>query len=465
MKNQFIFTLALCFFSSAIISQTLDNQWLVLDNKGKSGYDSGRRENIFSGPLNTRNILLNGIAHVRMAESGQPQLCRNDVFVIYDDGHYFNSRDYNALNYIPDFFQPAPGHESDLVHNLQSLHSSNIQALYLTNIYEEDDYPPAVRAASGSQPNLPVVSFLNSIPARTMTANHDVVMNKDITLIIRNSGAVAETDTLIINNIIVGAGTVMQGNYFNTSRVFSNRSQFSNVPQVEDLGNGKIVLKGFTTNNPPNIFINLRPTESLNQFVGSAKANFMIKPRNPTMPFTFLEESVLSAHDPNYLQVVSTCEKGDGEKYVYYHIEFENDGRVQAENVKVIFQLPDYFYQRCIREPKFYIAGEEVMGKMSRFRRHVRFVFDKDEVVIPCTSSDKTICSGYVEFCVRISEDKDLTDLATDLELIEAKVKFGHQAELITEFEDLEWVDDPNNPGSSKRPDPDSSCSCSCPAN
>ena len=170
----------------------------------------------------------------------------------------------------------------------------------------------------------------------------------------------------------------------------------------------------------------------------------------------------MSAHDPNYLQVASTCQKGSNEKYVYYHIEFENDGEIQAENVKILFQLPDYFYQRCISEPKFYIGGEEVAGEMHRFLRHVRFVFDPSLVVPVCTSVDKTPCSGYVEFCIRVHNDVDLTDLHTKLNLLNPRVKFGHSSEVITEFEDLDWVSDPANPGNSKRPDPDPDCSCSC---
>ena len=460
MKLQLIFSAGLFLWSLLINGQSIDNQWLVLDNNGKSGYNTGTEQNIYNNGNIGHKIKLCGIEHVVVTD---PQVARNDIFVIYEDGNYFNSRDYNAENYNPYFFLPNEGNQDSTNHYFESLYESDIQYLYLTNRYETDDPPRNVRLKNWSgYISTDVETFSNSIPAQLMTANHTVSIDKDITLILKNSGDIEVNDTLYTGRIIDGSNNIIEDVFYEVSNVFSSGQTYSNI-DVEDDGKGKIVLKGFSANDPPYIFINLRPTSSLVPYASDAKSIFYLKHASESIPYTVLEESIDFSHDPNFIQVLSTCQKSEEEKYVTYHIEFENTGSIPADKVKISFTLPDYFYEKCITDVTFYVGGIPVEGTVGRFERNVEFVFDPDDVILPCVPGNQIACSGYVEFSIRINESVDLTDLGTSLAFEDPKVIFNHTAFPIDLFEDLEWVADLDNPdGNSRRSAPLSSCSCEC---
>jgi hypothetical protein len=174
---------------------------------------------------------------------------------------------------------------------------------------------------------------------------------------------------------------------------------------------------------------------------------------------------VSSAHYPNFIELLSTCQKSNVEKYVFYHIEFENTGRVSAEEVKISLKFPKSFNKNCISDTAFYIGGERVSGHIHNFLGHTHFIFDPDVQVSPCATADATLCSGYVEFWIKVDKNMDLRSFNTSLEFNNPEVKFhGLPAVPIVVFEDLESVDetDPTTPGQNLRKAPVTDCSCSC---
>ena len=448
--------------SPALLWGQSDYQWLMLDAKGKSDYNESTNQNVFNNTFPDGKIKFEGVAHPILATNPAMQLAKNHIFAMYSDGSYFNSRDMSSPTYDASFFLPSSP-SSETTHYFNS-GSKTVSALYLTNVYEGDDPPKNVKAASYSSTSSTVYSLPTTTPGQMLTANHDVVMGKDITLIVKNTGQFVTGDTLLANKLIVGTGNIVYDTFFTRSPVFSNNSRFSNI-NVDDKGNGKFVLSGFTSDSPRYFFINLRSTDQIRPYIGSSFAAFMVRSSNPAAPYTHLTEAVLSSHDPNYVEVLETCTKkvsSDSMKFVKYHLEFENTGSLPGEKIKARVTLPQMFKKKCVTDVKFYLGGEEVDGDHHTFLRHLYFQYPDSLSVLPCVTDDASLCSGYIEFWIKVDPETDLTDPMVSLEFLNPKVTFGHQPYPIEIFEDLPFVDDPNSPDGMRQP-PVTNCTCACP--
>src|SRR5690606_21744654 len=142
----------MCLITMNAMAQALvpDRQWLVREGHGKSGWipcSPGVQCNAYdeNTHLNT-SFVVKGVAHPERIYDSRK---KNDVFIIYADGHYYSSRSPVAelLTAQNDPFYPrASGQDlSQTDHLFQLTHSAPIKYMYLTNRYETDDPPDRVK--------------------------------------------------------------------------------------------------------------------------------------------------------------------------------------------------------------------------------------------------------------------------------------------------------------------------------
>ena len=86
MKNKVLFALFIVVWAHFLGAQDTDNQWFVLDTRGKNS-TSMNGENIFDQDLTLSSFFtIEGVRHPD--RSAQPKT-KNNVFMIYDDGTFF----------------------------------------------------------------------------------------------------------------------------------------------------------------------------------------------------------------------------------------------------------------------------------------------------------------------------------------------------------------------------------------
>ncbi|MBK8954048.1 MAG: hypothetical protein IPM34_00630 [Saprospiraceae bacterium] len=310
----------------SVKSQSYDHQWLVLDSMAKTGYNLNTKSNVYSQQLSTFcNNDIFGIDSVdypiQLVNSFVP---RNDFFVIYEDGTFYNTRNINKGSVWPD------ASSNERMYKIKS--AKNIKYLYLTNIYEEDDPPESIRINSPSGGRL--LEF-ETTQSNTMQLNHDFVSGKDVVL------------------IIPAAATQSCGNgYFNItydpvvftdSKVFNNFSSASFQPLP-----GASFLQGSISNIPissSNHFINLRIKEDLpTNYLGSKSEIQLVCNNGSTVQA--ISDTIRAGHDPNLIKLMciyhhKAVHKRRDRYIGVYRAQFQNSGNSVVDSVKVTLKMPN----------------------------------------------------------------------------------------------------------------------------
>jgi len=135
-----------------------DLQWLVLKGMGKNSTTNSNTTNNYSNPFGANTFFnLDGILHPDLTNF---EYNKNDIFIIYQDGTFYNSRKKNSV--VPDkgfFYDPDM---DNVNHSFES--DKPIQYLYLSNIYERDDPPQGVGLKQGrGKPTMKLI-FIRFLP-------------------------------------------------------------------------------------------------------------------------------------------------------------------------------------------------------------------------------------------------------------------------------------------------------------
>jgi hypothetical protein len=470
MKKLF-FIASLLFLASLYCFGQPEQQWFIVRGLGKTGWKQiGNDYYNEYGIGNTigQAFTLSGIAHP--IRNSNPIREKNDLFVIYSDGQYYNSRSAPGAVFTVQNDPFYPRHQSQLLsqtsHNLQTIHSSAIQYLYLTNIYEGDDPPDLVKAISGNQGlNSRPYTFGITPSVPRMTASHDVTRYSDITLIIPGA-AVQNGDQLTFNQtrLISAQSTIQTNVFFEGSPIFNNGTEFCNTPIVDN-GNGTITFTNVNAVNTPFIFVNLRPTINLPRYYETNPAlnslaifNLIeMKEGHYYGTRTSLSENIVGSHDPNFIKLQSVCTHPEvaGYYFVFYHVQFQNDGRKPANNLSFEFSLPNNLNPDCLSVKTWSAGGKKVTGTLRATgkkpigldnmnqtdnvitkEKKIKIIFDFEETatVQPYQKYDPEPSIGYVDFCLKIKGNRPQEDRGDNYELINPTVYFGQDPYPVHEF-------------------------------
>lgn len=157
----------------------VDSQWYVLNGSGRSfGSVSSTGEYPYGNLLTNAPFTIHSIgapSTINPDGSIRTPIPRNDLFIIFDNGTYFNSKD--PYPSIPFNTSGSTCFETPIA---MGQHIKP-QYLYFSNIYEEDDPPQSI-----SVDNIGIIPIYQ-IPisnSNDLNTNHDIVRGKDLTLII-----------------------------------------------------------------------------------------------------------------------------------------------------------------------------------------------------------------------------------------------------------------------------------------
>ena len=442
MKKLIICLLGLTFLSNHSFSQP-EKQWMIWDSKGKVGVTTGGYNNYpTSNPID-KEFTLYGIASPNVGVIGN---ARNDIFIIYTDGEHYNSRDVN-----PDPFTPqAADYPGVTSHNVKTNRAAGVKYMYLTNRYEGDDPPPAVRAMAGQVSGISHNYIVNATQT-ALSANHDIAIGKDITIIV-NYDSIYNPNHEIIELKFdgirpSGGGAVTTGvNILDLKPVFGTafsdpRQAVYPNPTVYPASGESIALQPAAPTEHYR-YVNLKTNQNIYALAPAEKgapprfdAVFTVTRGGQQMGQPYYSPIGL-AHDPNFLAVKSICMREDGSHVITYHLEFENDGDGDATTLKAEVEFPSYFDLSCVYAFEWHAAGTLCHGTVAVNGNIATFSF-LGHGLLRSKFVNHQESSGYVEFNVIVNKGTDVSDLNTSLELINPTVYFDTQHFPLNEFRDL----------------------------
>ncbi|HRG32136.1 MAG: hypothetical protein IT264_05695 [Saprospiraceae bacterium] len=444
MKNSIIILLLSI---SGLNAQFSDAQWYI--QQGKYGPNAATLTPMT--PLNsTYPLYIYTVQHPGpdLNVMGSYKNTKNDLFIIFNNGDYFNSTDYfkspgdinvndqfsaisNASNYKIEFGGTCPYSIGD------------IKYLYFSNIYEDDDPPALARISQALLTGQPVTKTI-SIDSynqndQILSSNHTVVKGKDYTLIVPkrwdscNAILLKYPEDLfyfdkLLNPILGADATLLSAGKLVINNPFSNGIKF-NFVNFNTASDSRYNDDNFTID-----------VGCYNQHLDT---------------FTNVEtisQSVDTAHDPNFILVKCIEEKKQGSlKYynVRYHIEFENDGLAPVQQCKLKFTLPASVIPGTLSIKNWYYGGASgCTYSGTKFQRlptnlpsnlpEVLFVFDKMDTIanyeLKSVTSPLSTRRAFVEFCVRINKNSDPTNC--DLRPTKCSTSFDGTPYIIDRFID-----------------------------
>jgi len=442
MKKLLLIAFSLLLAINCGFSQTPDYQWLISNSNGKNGTITPpipAINNYVTSVTIGNQFNLNGVSS---PISGLTPAHKNDLFIIYSDGNHYNSR------YSPDagvFFNGIAG-PTVWSHNFETPSSTAVRYLYLSKRYEGDELPTGVRVSSG-----PVSGAysLGTTSSSLLSSSHNVVIGRDITLIINNQQLLDKTHgdtegvyTLEFDGLRpAGSSTIYTVDFMDLMPVFMIGSSPSAVYtnyQIES-GTNSIVLH--PTTNAPYEYVNLRnnsralaygPTGDSPNFY----AVFTIK-HNGVAVVPSHEQAILNSYDPNFLQVLSISEESD-HYIVKYHLEFENTSSSVAANtlkVKIIFP-PGFQLPHHIEWFAKHVNWGGHMDPMTGVPNGYEFTFNPNASIIH-TVGDPNSGSAFIEFKVKVT-GIDVANASNSLRLGTPTVQFdSNDPYPVVEFRDL----------------------------
>ena len=300
-----------------------DLQWFVAEGKGKQGLDEPN--NHYDSQQIGKNISILGVKH--QGETNK----RNDIFVIYDSGEHFNSR--NNTNFRLE--------ESYGVDRYDIVFSEEPIYLYYTNLYEgDDDPPPSVNLMKQTGTTIQGTNVGITGQLYPVFANHDLVLDKDVTLIVKNP----------ITNKNTSNDNRFFKLYFNKEVLvpepFIFRNEFVIPFNTDTYTSGEDYITLNFTNNESHKYINFR-VYSYGQFQSNTQntnilgsVDFQLTTLNENHIYTH-SEFLRTSHDPNYIEVLNIFEKKPGEYWAHMHVQCYNDSReAHVDDAQLALTMP-----------------------------------------------------------------------------------------------------------------------------
>jgi hypothetical protein len=330
MKNQLLifFCLLICCIASG-----QDTQWFIANGVGKNGVNtSGINQFTVTNP--GTKFAVKGVS---LPNLGSEPRAKNDLFVIYSNGLHLNTR-YQESG-IPGL-TGGTTYSGVTEHIFNSLHGT-INYLYLTNKYEGDD-PPRNVSISTTLSQGAVVYDLDTTKAKLMEANHDVVPNKDLTVIINY-------DSLKLPQFNDHKFTLRYDG------LYSRQTQTYYTVRVVDITNAFTGTQPFVYSSDgvthPGVgrididldshrynYFSFRPNSQALNFPPDSEGNpthdAVFTLLNGSVEIRKLHEGIRHSHDPNFLKVDSICMAEDRSYVVFFTLQFENSSSTPVDSVK-----------------------------------------------------------------------------------------------------------------------------------
>ncbi|MBK8849092.1 MAG: hypothetical protein IPN73_02930 [Saprospiraceae bacterium] len=310
MKKRNLVLLMLCLVLEIVVLKgQSDLQWYIVNADGKKGTLAGN--NNYCIDLTRNDFTILGVKY-----PGDPPK-KNDIFVVYTDGEHFNSR-YDAT------FNLVKTSGTNEGYYLQC--SKQPLVLYFTDLYEGEDDPPFVEICEGQSRALAPTSVTTSSPNALLTANHDAIPGKDITVIVRkpNNENIDRNLTLDYDETLLSLSEIFP----------NNMASYPGTDNTIDLVNGKINLV-FNTSNYQYINFNVNST------VPSGIDDLLFTLTSAETPIATLVEAISQSHDPNYVEVLNIFEKNPREYWAHMHVQCYNDSRkAHVNDAQIALSFP-----------------------------------------------------------------------------------------------------------------------------
>jgi hypothetical protein len=425
MKN--LISIFLVLSINQTIAQLDDLQWLVVNGNAKTGYDATNKKNIYASALS--NFEVNGVFGIDSIDFPvqiTSFIPRNDFFIIYNDGSFYNSRYVNHGQVWPD--------NSSNLRNYHIDPSKEVKYLYLTNIYEEDDPPELIRIDTPSDGQL--LQF-DETSDNVIQLNHDFSIGKDVTLIIPRA---------IVNQCTTNTFEVHYDNViFQPSNIFNNGSSYS-FYQDSNLQHNEGVISGLSKYEINN-FLNFKVNPGLDSSYIGDTASFVVKCNSGTVVASILD-TMRSSHDPN--AIVLKCiykhkmKRGRNRYVAIYKAQFENKGNRVVDSVTIRMKMPKSVKLDVIDAFKFRY-GKKWGGRLHTdtfvqrkiTSNMIEFKFKKG-FLAPFDSSTinyNLFARGFVEFRVELNENPE--SACVELLPSEATVEFDGKVQNVELMVDL----------------------------
>lgn len=439
MKNQLLFLVIFLQMSLSAVGQA-DKQWIIYNSTGKDGVTATGDNNYSESNLIENRFYLMGVEHPDLTVSG-----RNDILIIYKDGSHYNSR-YVSPGEPGIFYNSADAAAGVENHIFSSTHSSAIAYSYLTNIYEEDDYPPAVRALGSSTLAIPTTYTIGTTTSPLLSANHNVAFTKDITVIVNldsdSIGGATEVALRYDGVALHPSGPVIINN-----EILTLQPAFqSGGGDVADFPAGSVVpaspgILTINTAGDDNLrYANFRPTDEILQYIpreSGVSYDAVFSLMRGSTKIAELREQILHSHDPNLLRVDSICKRDDGIFIIFYHLEFENTGDVAATEYFAELDFPEFVDLSCIEVLDWYGGGSSCPGNLDIAGQHGKFNFNCANQLAPKASVGDLESKAYVNFRAKIIPGYDVADINKSIRLTNVMVTFDGVDFPLYEFYDL----------------------------
>lgn len=413
-----------------------DFQWFISNGIGKAGLNAEGTLNNYSVPINDQ-FTLNGIELC----DPENEFARNDIFIIYDDGSHFNSRNEDF------YFSQLTSATGILNHSFDA--DRNISYLYFTNRYEEDDLPNGVNLSAGTDRGGGSIHSVSVTIPEVLSANHDITFYNDITVIINYDLLVdryGDREFILQYDGVeeISSGIRHNDNILDLEPVFSTPESTLEpyFPQDFVVPESATQVKLKSGSFSEFRYINFRPNKNIYSYGPDEKgepqfyAVFTLLADGSPIEEQ-LKEEIRHSHDPNFIRVDSICQDDALNRHtIYYHLEFENNSMTAASTLAAQVSFPLGFDLNCLEATKWF-AKDECSGYIKRTGRRVTFVFTGNEPISRCTTLDDSSCKGFVEFKVRTDESLSVPNVATNISLRKPLVYFDCVPFPIPKFIDL----------------------------
>ncbi|MBK9255743.1 MAG: hypothetical protein IPM42_09675 [Saprospiraceae bacterium] len=433
MKTKQIVCFFFLFQSLVLFSQIEDCQWVINDKgtENKCNY-----QNTITTP---GLVCFEGFKHPSPIKPD----ARNDLFIIYEDGTFFNSYGLNST------WPQSHSDDSGFYINF----TKKPIYLYWTNRYEGDDDNPKVKMCTPptSPPAAPYKELIVSVdsPSNNLQVNHDVVREKDITVIIKKS---VDCDSIRLR---YNCGTENCDNLLKLDTRFSHA-----VIPIQTNYTNEVIF-----NSEGNAFINFRVLNIDNYAdlaLLDAQVNFTLEEKcrsGSWIGIASINVPIRNAHDPNYMMLNSICTvNGDTEsditRYANFYLQVQNtDETVGVNNVSIEMPFPaclnpsEVFIQKVFFNDTDYIPGSFLSGfHCKRTGNKIVFHFGQDNQLSPFIAANESKSIAAVEFCIKINNNCDVFNNSTPIFDESGTSYFNVDDYPIETYFDLVKRDQENNP-------------------
>ncbi len=327
-------TLFILFCVKGMYSQP-DHQWLIYDELGKDGM-IGTHQNTYSNSLGDI-IKFNSVRRPPPESqiNGDTRIYANQFFFISNDGSFTLSQ-YDNSNHNNKFNNT----------------SSKIKYAYLTNIYQQDDPPNRVTVTNASNGVAPALDPSNNIyPTGNLATNHDILHNKDITLIVKDLPSNSGIYTLCYSGIYQEEISFNESNLGSTNALHMQGTFITNSPDpINFLDDPNSQLDNclqfeYTTGN---VFLNFN-IELRRPIIVDTDIIFKLYQGNIPKPGTMVGDSLnvlvnSKFHDPNFIELMCIWQEETNNKVVNkarYKISCYNEDEYgDVDFVSFILGLP-----------------------------------------------------------------------------------------------------------------------------